>query len=105
MAITLCINKIDRLILELKLPPTDAYFKMKHIIEEVNALLTLYSDSKGEEIYVSPIKGNVCFASSQFSLCFTLKQFANVYAEVYGDFDIRAFAERLWGDVYFNPKT
>ena len=39
MQITLCINKIDRLILELKLPPLDAYYKLKHIIEEINALL------------------------------------------------------------------
>lgn len=39
LAITLCINKIDRLILELKLPPHDAYFKIKHIIDEVNGLI------------------------------------------------------------------
>lgn len=32
LAITLCINKIDRLILELKLPSQDAFFKLKHII-------------------------------------------------------------------------
>lgn len=38
-AITVCINKIDRLILELKLPPQDAYFKLKHIIEEINSIL------------------------------------------------------------------
>lgn len=31
--------QIDRLILELKLPPQDAYFKLKHIVEEVNGLL------------------------------------------------------------------
>lgn len=39
VAITVCINKIDRLILELKLPPNDAYYKLRHIIEEVNGLL------------------------------------------------------------------
>lgn len=33
------ILQIDRLILELKLPPQDAYFKLKHIIEEVNSIL------------------------------------------------------------------
>jgi U5 small nuclear ribonucleoprotein component len=37
---TLVINKVDRLILELKLPPTDAYFKLKHTIEEVNSILS-----------------------------------------------------------------
>lgn len=39
MAITVCINKIDRLILELKLPPQDAYYKLRHIIEEINGLM------------------------------------------------------------------
>lgn len=39
LAITVCINKIDRLVLELKLPPLDAYFKMKHILDEVNGLI------------------------------------------------------------------
>jgi U5 small nuclear ribonucleoprotein component len=36
LPLTLVINKVDRLILELKLPPTDAYFKLVHTIEEVN---------------------------------------------------------------------
>ena len=35
----LCVNKMDRLPLELKLPPQDAYFKIRQVIEEVNALL------------------------------------------------------------------
>ena len=39
LSITVCINKIDRLLLELKLPPMDAYFKLRHIIDEVNNLL------------------------------------------------------------------
>ena len=39
MAVTLCVNKIDRLILELKLPPQDAYYKIRHTIDEVNGLI------------------------------------------------------------------
>ena len=39
LAICLCVNKIDRLILELKLPPTDAYYKLRNIIDEVNGLI------------------------------------------------------------------
>lgn len=35
--IIVVINKVDRLILELKLPPTDAYHKLCHTIEEVSA--------------------------------------------------------------------
>lgn len=105
MAITVCINKIDRLILELKLPPQDAYYKLRHIVEELNALMSLYSDEENTQV-LSPLLGNVCFASSQFSVCFTLKSFAHLYAETYGNnINENEFARRLWGDIYFNPKT
>lgn len=39
LAMTLVVNKVDRLILELKLPPADAYFKLRHTIEEVNTII------------------------------------------------------------------
>jgi 116 kDa U5 small nuclear ribonucleoprotein component len=39
--ITLVVNKIDRLILELRLPPTDAFYKIKHTIEEINTYIRL----------------------------------------------------------------
>lgn len=41
LPVTICLNKIDRLMLELKLPPTDAYYKLRHTLEEVNSLLRL----------------------------------------------------------------
>ena len=37
--IVLVINKVDRLVLELKLPPQDAYYKLVHTIEEVNKII------------------------------------------------------------------
>ena len=40
LSLCICINKIDRLILELKLPPQDAYFKIRHILDEVNGLIS-----------------------------------------------------------------
>lgn len=33
------ISKIDRLILELRLPPADAYLKIKHTLEEINGII------------------------------------------------------------------
>ncbi|KAG8196595.1 hypothetical protein JTE90_014156 [Oedothorax gibbosus] len=104
LAICICINKIDRLMLELKLPPQDAYYKLRHIIEEINGLLSTYSDDENP-ISVSPLLGNVCFASSQYSLCFTLRSFAHMYAQTYGGISVSDFAKRLWGDIYFNSKT
>lgn len=104
LAICVCINKIDRLMLELKLPPQDAYYKLRHIIEEINGLLSMYSDENNNPT-VSPILGNVCFASSQYGLCFTLRSFASLYVQSFGEINIPEFARRLWGDIYFNNKT
>lgn len=39
--ITLLMNKIDRLILELRIKPTDAYYKIRHSIEEINTFIRL----------------------------------------------------------------
>jgi 116 kDa U5 small nuclear ribonucleoprotein component len=36
MKMVLVLNKMDRLILELRLPPAEAYYKIRHTIEEVN---------------------------------------------------------------------
>lgn len=104
LALTVCINKIDRLILELKLPPLDAYYKLRHIIEEINGLIALYSDSENPS-FVSPAIGNVCFASSEYNVCFTLKSFAALYARTHPTLNANEFAKRLWGDIYFNSKT
>ncbi|KAG0333237.1 U5 small nuclear ribonucleoprotein component [Podila horticola] len=103
IALTMVVNKVDRLILELKLPPTDAYFKLKHTIEEVNTIIS--ETPGGKDIRLSPELGNVAFASSQMGWCFTLKSFAKLYADSYPGIDVDGFAKRLWGDVYFNGET
>ncbi|CAJ0858818.1 14633_t:CDS:10 [Entrophospora sp. SA101] len=101
LSFTLVVNKVDRLILELRLPPNDAYFKLKHTIEEVNTVISQYAP--GQDIRVSPERGNVCFASSQMGWCFSLRSFAKLYSDAYGDIDPDEFAKRLWGDIYYNP--
>ncbi|KAJ1548054.1 U5 small nuclear ribonucleoprotein component, partial [Nowakowskiella sp. JEL0078] len=99
--LTLLINKVDRLITELKLPPTDAYFKLKHTIEEVNTIIGNIDKTQR----LSPELGNVCFASSQFGWCFTLKSFAQMYADTFGTFNVEDFAKRLWGNIWFNSES
>ena len=106
LPMTLIVNKMDRLILELKLPPTDAYFKLKHVIEEVNTVIETTLPGQGEKRRLSPEKGNVAFACSDMGWCFTLPSFAKMYAESYPDseFDPKEFGRRLWGDIFFNPR-
>ena len=105
LPLVLVINKMDRLILELKLPPTDAYFKLKHVVEEVNTIIENTVPGRGESKRLSPEKGNVAFASSMMEWVFTLPSFANMYAETYAKVDASEFGRRLWGDIFFNPRS
>jgi|SRR5712675_1855081 len=99
--ITLVVNKIDRLILELRLPPADAFYKIKHTIEDINTYIRSvnYTQLQAPEIKpscsgidpspdlrLSPERGNVCFASTDMGWCFSLRSFAQMYAETYGAF-------------------
>ena len=42
------ISKIDRLVLELRLPPADAYLKIKHTLEEINGIISAASKTADE---------------------------------------------------------
>uniref|UniRef100_A0A914PM78 116 kDa U5 small nuclear ribonucleoprotein component n=1 Tax=Panagrolaimus davidi TaxID=227884 RepID=A0A914PM78_9BILA len=103
LPITICINKIDRLIVELKLPPADAYAKLRYTIDQVNVLLNEFALS--DETIVSPLLHNVIFASSRYNICFSLYSFALFYAARHPGIDAKEFARRLWGDIYYNPDT
>jgi U5 small nuclear ribonucleoprotein component len=105
MPLTMVVNKVDRLILELKLPPNDAYFKLKHVVEEVNTIIENVLPGQGERRRLSPEKGNVAFASSTMNWCFTLQSFARMYADTYPRLETSEFAARLWGDIFFNPAS
>jgi U5 small nuclear ribonucleoprotein component len=108
LPLTLLINKVDRLIVELKLPPRDAYYKLLNIVESVNQLVQ--EASRGRYPQLSPERGNVAFASAQHGWCFTVGSFANLYLENFdqglgknlsGD----DLAQRLWGDAFWDPNT
>lgn len=105
MSLTLVINKVDRLIIELKLPPVDAYFKLLHTIEEVNAIVDANTPAGREAQRLSPELGNVCFASGQHGWIFTLESFAQLYAETHSGIVASELASRLWGDKYYSPQT
>ena len=100
---TLVVNKMDRLVLELKIPPADAYFKLKHVIEQVNTVIENTIPGRGEARRLSPEKGNVAFACSDMEWIFTLPSFAKMYADNYPDVNMKEFSARLWGDIFFNP--
>lgn len=39
IAISIFINKIDRLVIEIKMLPADAYLKLRHTLEEINTII------------------------------------------------------------------
>lgn len=125
LPLVLLINKVDRLILELKLPPNDMYYKLRHLIESVNAFVGHHSNGRYPPL--SPDRGNVVFASAMHGYAFSLESFATQYLDQldhdaeeddddgFGAFRNRgglgrnltpaAFARRLWGDAYLDPET
>ncbi len=79
LPMVLVVNQVDRLILELRVPPTDAYHKLRHVIGEVNGHLTdMYSALGTGMRQVDPTSGSVVFASTKLGVCFTLESFAEV---------------------------
>lgn len=107
LPLVLLVNKMDRLIVELRLPPSDAYFKLKHVIEEVNIIIENTIPGRGESRRVSPEKGNVAFACTSLGWSFTLPSFAQLYADSYANspLDVPEFSRRLWGDIYYTSST
>lgn len=103
LPIVLVIAKLDRLIMELKLPPNDAYYKIKAVVHDVNELLASCATGGETPPRLSPELGNVCFSSGLSGWSFTLLQFAKLYSRYYGaGFPPDEFAKRLWGDLYFS---
>ncbi|GKY98863.1 hypothetical protein MPSEU_000842300 [Mayamaea pseudoterrestris] len=109
LPIMLVLTKMDRLFVELKMPPRDAYYKLLNVIESVNQLVQ--QCSSGRYPIISPINNNVAFCSAKHHWLFTLESFAHVYLEqqihdggALGDnLSTTDFAQRLWGDSYYCP--
>ncbi|KAI5955915.1 SNU114 [Candida jiufengensis] len=101
------LNKIDRLILELKLSPKDSYFKMFNIIDDINEYIKSneYRDKYNYTTELSPLNENVIFASSNFGFTFTLKSFLKLYKHKIPTDQESEFLSKLWGDYYFNYET
>ena len=116
----LVVNKIDRLISELKMTPGDAYKRIVRVIEQVNAVIgELFSseimekaeknvhtdeDIDDSEVYFIPSVGNVVLASAYDGWGFTLSDFALLYAKKLG-VSYKDLLEKLWGDFYYSAKS
>lgn len=102
----LFMNKMDRALLELQLEQEELYQTFCRIVENVNVIIATYGEDDGPmgRIMVDPSYGNVGFGSGLHGWAFTLKQFAEMYAEKFG-VQVDKLMKNLWGDRFFNPKT
>lgn len=127
----LVLNKVDRLICELRLSPLEAYNRLLRIIHEVNSIVSAYKSEKylsdvdsmlsvvpsgdvgdenlelledDEEDTFQPHKGNVIFACALDGWGFGISDFADIYASKLGA-STATLQRALWGPRYFNPKT
>lgn len=89
------LNKIDRLVLELKLTPENCYLKLFQLIGFINKF------TKNE---YSPELGNVVFASGKLGFTFTIREFAYVHYKLqFGKNEelFEQFTEKLWNKDLF----
>uniref|UniRef100_A0A1I8F3R1 EFG_C domain-containing protein n=1 Tax=Macrostomum lignano TaxID=282301 RepID=A0A1I8F3R1_9PLAT len=96
----------DAVLLVLKLPPADAYHRLRHLVDEINALVHTHAPTPELARPLTPLDGSVIFRFVCISVCFSLASFASLYKQKFAPrMDAGQFAERLWGDVYFDAKT
>eukprot|EP00123_Amoebidium_parasiticum_P003237 comp14528_c0_seq1/m.10737 comp14528_c0_seq1/g.10737 ORF comp14528_c0_seq1/g.10737 comp14528_c0_seq1/m.10737 type:complete len:1107 (-) comp14528_c0_seq1:147-3467(-) len=119
----LVLNKMDRLITELKFSPQEAIVHLQKILEQVNAAVaTLFTADYMEKaaldeekyegldyaddsnLYFEPERGNVVFASAVDGWAFGIEHFADMVASKLGC-SAGVLRRTLWGDFWFNPKT
>eukprot|EP00611_Tribonema_gayanum_P020160 TRINITY_DN3625_c0_g1_i1.p1 TRINITY_DN3625_c0_g1~~TRINITY_DN3625_c0_g1_i1.p1 ORF type:complete len:900 (+),score=397.26 TRINITY_DN3625_c0_g1_i1:89-2701(+) len=97
----LMVNKVDRALLELQLPPEDLYQAFSRAIESVNVIIATYNDELMGDVQVYPDRGTVAFGSGLHQWGFTLKKFAKMYASKFGTQEDKMM-NKLWGDWYFD---
>lgn len=100
----LMINKMDRVLLELKLEKEEAYQVFQRTIESANVIISTYRDELLGDVQVFPSKGTVAFGSGLHGWAFTLSRFADLYSAKFG-VPKEKLMERLWGDNFFDPAT
>jgi elongation factor 2 len=102
----LFMNKMDLALLTLQLEAEDLYQGFQRIVENINVIIATYCEDNGPmgDVKVDPAKGSVGFGSGLHGWAFTLKQFAEIYADKF-KIDLDKLMNRIWGENFYNPQT
>ncbi len=119
----LVLNKVDKLITELKYEPFEAYQHMADLIKQVNEITASFQAAdamqkaaslggnsahavdieSAHNVVFAPESGNVAFASAHDTWAFTLQSFADIYAEKFNK-KPKTLMRALWGHHYYLKK-
>jgi len=99
----LFMNKLDRALLELQLEQEDLFQTFQRIVENVNVIIATYGDDEGPmgPISVDPRIGTIGFGSGLHGWAFSLKNFAETYADKF-KIEPAKLMQRFWGDNFFS---
>lgn len=93
--VVLAITKIDRLVVELRLPPETAYEKLLHIVDSVNVVLASCNSPQ-----LTPEQ--LVFTSAKYHVAFSLDSVARMYAVRFPTVNPTTLRRRLWRPYYFD---
>lgn len=101
------VNKLDLVLLELRMAPEDAYQALTRVLERANTLIGDYDYDCIEQVgdrRVSAHNGTVVFGCALHQWGFTLQTVARMYATKFGLREAQML-EKLWGDWFFDAET
>merc|ERR1719218_183426 len=84
--------------------PEDMYGRFRKAIEDVNVIISTYTDALMGDVQVYPNKGTVAFGSGLHGWGFTLNRFAKMYATKF-NVDPSKLMDRMWGENFFDQKS
>ncbi|MFW9778307.1 MAG: GTP-binding protein [Candidatus Heimdallarchaeota archaeon] len=97
----LIINKVDRLITEMRMSPEDAYEQFKKIIKEFNTLIETYAPQEYKKTWnVDPREGTVAFGSAIHRFGLTIPALADIWHEKTGQ-PVDTLIKNLWKKTNF----
>jgi len=97
----LIINKVDRLITEMRMAPEDAYEQFKKIIKDFNTLIETYAPPEFKKSWrVDPRQGTVAFGSAIHRFGLTIPALAEIWHEKTGQ-PIEKLVKNLWAKNNF----
>ncbi|XP_077976566.1 translation elongation factor 2-like isoform X1 [Styela clava] len=102
------INKMDSALSQQQVGKEDLYQIFSRIVESTNVIISTFGSSDETQafgdIQVFPNKGTVGFGSGLQGWAFSLKQFAEMYAEKFQT-TAEKLIDKLWGDNFFDIGT